>query len=407
MGCTPSRVGPNPARQAGLTEAAREAADLTEPLAATHFHDRARLAALVLGPAGDATTADADIRLLSARKLVAYIDGGGRLAIRQTLEAEGKDIFLDRETARALLPELETKDMFRCTFSGVVALSYAWVRADDPDPEGAQLAQLRPVLVWWMCERARRKTVKYSKHQKPDATIQTADFGVFIDFMSMHQPDSGWKEEWKCNTTYSKPEQKASFDRALGNIGLLYGHYGTSVFKLTATPLGPGGDPNRVYTRRGWTHLERRLGDLEAPAFNSLDVSAWPTAEAERAAREKDAYGNPTTEAQRGPPQLRKSEKELAAQALGLGNNISKDSESEADEKGRDGLLAKPVTQTLKESMTVENYDEDITKYDDKALGSKLNLSTTEVEKGAPKNNKGDKWREQYRQEEDAAGAAE
>ena len=91
----------------------------------------------------------------------------------------------------------------------------------------------------------------------------------------------------------------------------------------------------------------------------------------------------------------------------GLGKNISSDSEKEADEKGRDGLLAKPVTQTLKESMTVENYDEDITKYDDKALGSKLNLSTTEVEKGAPKNNKGDKWREQYRQEEDAAGAAE
>ena len=99
--------------------------------------------------------------------------------------------------------------------------------------------------------------------------------------------------------------------------------------------------------------------------------------------------------------------KELAAQALGLGKDISSDSEKEADEKGRDGLLAKPVTQTLKESMTVENYDEDITKYDDKALGSKLNLSTTEVEKGAPKNNKGDKWREQYRQQEDAAGAAE
>ena len=32
MGCGASRVGPNPARQAGLTERAREAADLTEPL---------------------------------------------------------------------------------------------------------------------------------------------------------------------------------------------------------------------------------------------------------------------------------------------------------------------------------------------------------------------------------------
>ena len=77
MGCGASRVGPNPARQAGLTERAREAADLTEPLVAAHFHGRGRIAALVLGPAGDATTAGADIRLLSARKLVAYIDGGG------------------------------------------------------------------------------------------------------------------------------------------------------------------------------------------------------------------------------------------------------------------------------------------------------------------------------------------
>jgi hypothetical protein len=99
---------------------------------------------------------------------------------------------------------------------------------------------------------------------------------------------------------------------------------------------------------------------------------------------------------------------ELAAEALGVGKSISADSEKEADEKGRDGLLAKPVTQTLKESMTVENYDVDVTKYDDKALGNKLNLSSPDVEKGAPKNNAGDKWREQYRQSgEDQAGKAD
>jgi hypothetical protein len=99
---------------------------------------------------------------------------------------------------------------------------------------------------------------------------------------------------------------------------------------------------------------------------------------------------------------------ELAAEALGLGKSISSDSEAEADEKGRDGLLAKPVTQTLKESMTVENYDVDVTKYDDKALGGKLNLSSPDVENvGVPKNNKGDKWREQYRTEENEAGKAQ
>ena len=58
--------------------------------------------------------------------------------------------------------------------------------------------------------------------------------------------------------------------------------------------------------------------------------------------------------------------------------------------------------------MTVENYDVDVTKYDDKALGDKLNLSSPDAEKaGVPKNNKGDKWREQYRTEENEAGKAQ
>jgi len=270
--------------------------DPTTPLMAPHFHGQSRLALLVLGLAGGDSTAGADIRLLSARKLVAHIDGGGKMEIRQTLEAAGADVFLDAATVRGLLPELETKDEDRCTFSGVVALSYAWVSPADPDPQRAQLQALRPVLVWWMCERARRKTVNYG--HGTDATMQTADFGVFIDFMSMFQPD----DTTGAKPAYTKPAEQASFGRALRNIGLLYGHAGTVVFKMTNTPLPPGGDADRVYHRRGWCHLERRLGDLEAPASNSLDVSAWPAAEAERAAREH------------GPPKLRESEEELAAQ---------------------------------------------------------------------------------------------
>lgn len=99
--------------------------------------------------------------------------------------------------------------------------------------------------------------------------------------------------------------------------------------------------------------------------------------------------------------------KELAAQALGMANSKTKEFEQEADTKGKDGLLNKPVTETLKDSMTVENYDVDVTKYDDKALGNKLNLSATDVEKGVPKNNKGDKWREQYRTDENAEGKSD
>ena len=183
----------------------------------------------------------------------------------------------------------------------------------DPDPQRAQLKALRPVLVWWMCERARRKLGCYSSetYPEPEATIQTADFGVFIDFMSMFQPD----DTTGAKPAYTKPAEQASFGRALRNIGLLYGHAGSVVFKMTKTPLPADGDPDRVYGRRGWCHLERRLGDLEAPASNSLDVSAWPTAEAERAARTDSEYRlDKYTAAQRGPPQLRESEEELAAQ---------------------------------------------------------------------------------------------
>ena len=286
--------------------------DPTTPLMAPHFRGQGRLALLVLGPAaGDATTAGADIRLLSARKLVAHIDGGGKMEIRQALEAAGTDVFLDAATVRGLLPELEKKDRYRCTFSGVAALSYAWVTPADPDPQRAQLQALRPVLVWWMCERARRK--RGYDIGEPDATIQTADFGVFIDFMSMFQPD----DTTGAKPAYKKPAEQASFGRALRNIGLLYGHAGSVVFKMTKTPLPADGDADRVYHRRGWCHLERRLGDLEAPASNSLDVSAWPTAEASAppgtVAGER-RWPEPPRRRRRGPPQLRESEEELAAQ---------------------------------------------------------------------------------------------
>lgn len=98
---------------------------------------------------------------------------------------------------------------------------------------------------------------------------------------------------------------------------------------------------------------------------------------------------------------------ELAASAIGMANAKSKSDEADADAKGRDALLDQPVTKTLKDNMTVDNYDVDVTEFDDKALGSTLNLSSTEVDKGAPKLNPGDKWKEQYRTEENEAGKSE
>ena len=307
--------------QARAEEERREAVwratlDPTTPLLMPHFHKQDRVAALVLPRSVEETTTSADIRLLSARKLVAYIDGGGRMSIRQKLEAAGTDLYVDAATVRKLLPELETKDDECCTFSSVVALSYAWVTPADPDPERAQLLQLRNVLVWWICERARRKLLPVGYTHEPDATMQTADFGVFIDFMCMHQPDnlSG------AAPAYTKPAEQESFGRALRNIGLLYGHAGTVVFKLTATPLPTGGDPDRVYSRRGWTHLERRLGDLEAPLTNSLDLARWKL---EPPPDRLDSHGIP-----KNPGRL-KSEENARCKVLQLYNERSEAYEGE------------------------------------------------------------------------------
>ena len=200
--------------------AALVAEQVEQPLQASHFREQGRLTLLVLGTAGGdstasgATTAGADIRLLSAHKLIAHIDDGGQMVARQKLEATATDVFADAATVRAVLKELETRDDKRCTFSGVTALSYAWVRLKDPDPQRAQLEALRPVLVWYMCERARRK--RGHGRWRGDATMQTADFGIFMDFMCMFQPD----DTTGATPSYTKPAEREAFGRALSNIGL-------------------------------------------------------------------------------------------------------------------------------------------------------------------------------------------
>jgi len=163
-------------------------------------------------------------------------------------------------------------------------------------------------------------------------------------------------------------------------------------------------EPGRAYGGFG----EDSRGKNATERLNSIAGSVDPNSPLgqqmadiarQKAEREKET---PEEKAER-----ERKKKELAALALGMANAKSKEFQADADKKGKDGLLAKPVTETLKDSMTVENYDVDVTKFDDKALGSKLNLSSPNAEMGVPKNNKGDAWREQYRTAENAEGKME
>ena len=107
-------------------------------LEAKHFKSKGRLAVLMMPPGRPhevvlkdgrrlpvdvtvASTETVDIRLLSARKLIKHIDGGGRMETRQTLQEQGIDIFLTAAETQAVLAELETTDTRRCTFAGVGA----------------------------------------------------------------------------------------------------------------------------------------------------------------------------------------------------------------------------------------------------------------------------------------------
>jgi len=187
------------------------------------------------------------MRLLDARKLIAYIDGGGIMQRRQELEAQGIDVFADGEAVRGTMAQSKGR------FAGMIAVSYAWIRIDQPDPEGEQLLQLRNPLEYWCNER---------EAAGEGATV------LLIDFMCMHQPDAEMKRT---------DAETSAFRRALFNIGVLYGHAGTAVMKITETPAGS--DPDRVYNRRGWTHLEKCNADLIKPVYSVVDVSAWNKSE--------------------------------------------------------------------------------------------------------------------------------
>lgn len=67
---------------------------------------------------------------------------------------------------------------------------------------------------------------------------------------------------------------------------------------------------------------------------------------------------------------------ELAAMALGLGKKITTSDQAKADMAGgSERMVAQPVTATMAQGMTVENFEKDITKLSDEEV-AKVNLST-------------------------------
>jgi len=77
---------------------------------------------------------------------------------------------------------------------------------------------------------------------------------------------------------------------------------------------------------------------------------------------------------------------ELAAVAIAVGKSLTEEDVAKFQENQSQGidLTKQKVTETIAESITAANYDEDITKYDEQDLGDKLDLSSNAVASGTP-----------------------
>lgn len=138
--------------------------------------------------------------------------------------------------------------------------SAAWLEPGHPDRLGATLAIVAKVLKyfveqgWWECKR----------------------WGVFIDFISLHQhPDP-------LNDKFRPEAEDALFRRGLGSLATVYAHQYTWVLRLTKAPEGypeqytlPPGANAAAYMDRGWCFCETSWASMTKNGRMCLDLGLF------------------------------------------------------------------------------------------------------------------------------------
>jgi hypothetical protein len=165
------------------------------------------------------------IALLDAEFLVRLADGGGVLCRRQELPDEA---FLS-------LPELKAACLLSDALP-IIALSYAWLQRDHPDPKGNTLRRVAEVL-----------RAALACHRRFDRC------GVFWDLGSLHQHSS---------TASRSADETCLFEQGLSFLAPLYSHVNTWVFRVTTFPSGypagyalPADATVAEYANRGWVRI--------------------------------------------------------------------------------------------------------------------------------------------------------
>lgn len=231
-----------------LLEDARKNAE-ADVAAQQHFFTRESLLESV---------ASGEIAPLRGRWVIALHQRGGRLQRRQDLPAEA---FWTAEELRTVAEKLG--DSWGLLF---VALSYRWLSAEHPDPDGFHLATVARaaslyVGPWnggfgWTTPlgEAFHKAGLQGNCKKEEAEALTADFALLWDFASLHQ----------------KPRTDAQtelFQAGLGRLPVWYGHSESVVWMQTELPAG--------FEEQMAALNEPRLKEGLAPLARTYGESGW------------------------------------------------------------------------------------------------------------------------------------
>ncbi len=126
----------------------------------------------------------------------------------------------------------------------IIVISHPWLQPDHCDPFAHNYSIIAQAVVLYLEEYG-------------------GNFGIFLDFMSLHQKDEQGRRT---------ADEQWLFSRALDSLPELYSHLHTVVFKVTSLPTGyPGGyvfssgtQPNQArYADRGWCFFEASVANFK------------------------------------------------------------------------------------------------------------------------------------------------
>ena len=208
--------------------------------------------------------ANGSIALTRGRWIIAHFEAGGKLMRRQDLPPEA---FFTVDELRKLVAELG--DDWGLLF---VTISYRWLTAIHPDPDGFHLSIIAKVAKLYL--KAEKLFGRSSCSPLVDAferagySRDEADFGMMWDFMSLHQKPGGGERT---------PEEAALFKLGLGALPIWYGHADTVMWMQPELPAGFGERMAELglaetYESSGWCFVESSVSSGVKHADKRLNL---------------------------------------------------------------------------------------------------------------------------------------